>query len=214
MSFQSHLYPVFIDLKGRSVLVVGGGKVACRKIGHLMQAGAAITVVCTDYDVRIGLLADKGLINLFVEPFSERFLDSMWLVIAATDDNQVNRRVFELAEQRRILCNVVDVPSLCRFQVPAVVRRGDLQLAISTAGKSPAFAKYLKKQLGFQFGRDINDKIDLLDQVRNAIKLKFPDSLEVRTRLNNMAVESPLLNELCKGEMTVDVFVNILYESV
>ncbi|MBN2064301.1 MAG: bifunctional precorrin-2 dehydrogenase/sirohydrochlorin ferrochelatase [Sedimentisphaerales bacterium] len=213
MSFQSSLYPVFIDLKGKSVLVVGGGKIACRKIGHLLQAGPEITVVCTEYDTPIGLLADKGLIKLFVEPFSQRFLDNMWLVIAATDDNQVNRQVFELAEQRRILCNVVDVPSLCRFQVPAIVKRGDLQLAISTAGKSPAYAKYLKKQLNSQFGRDVSDKIKILDQVRNAVKLKFPDSIEMRTRINNLAVESPLLNELCKGEMTIDFFVSCLSES-
>lgn len=213
MTSKKSLYPVYIDLSGKPVLVVGGGKIACRKLGPLLAAGADITVVSPAYDRRIGMLADRQLVKLVIQPFAERFLTGKWLVIAATDDSTVNRQVFELSERRGILCNVVDVPELCRFHVPAVVRRDLLQIAISTAGKSPALAKHLKKQIGEQFHSRYGVRIVALDTVRQRIKELYhgEENVQLRARLNVQAVSSPLLDKLEKGELSVEQFVSVLF---
>ncbi len=136
-------YPVFLNIRGRRCLVVGGGRVAVRKIIALLRAGASVIAVAKEICPRMNSIADR--IILYKRPFEESDVDgSLALVIGATDDENVNRRISQLAASRNILCNIVDRPELCSFFVPAQVRRGEITVAVSTGAASPRTARYLK----------------------------------------------------------------------
>jgi siroheme synthase-like protein len=138
------LYPVFLDLSGKRCLVVGGGRIALRKVLALLRAKAAVTVVTKECCGR--LLRLERAISLQLRPFSETDLTREYmLVIGATDNPEVNRTIFQKATDLNIPCNIVDQPALCSFVVPAKVRRGDVTVAISTNGVSPRLSKYLKR---------------------------------------------------------------------
>jgi precorrin-2 dehydrogenase/sirohydrochlorin ferrochelatase len=141
-------YPVVLKLAGRRCVVVGGGQVAARKVTALVRAAADVLVVAPDAAPDIDTLAETGGLRLERRAFEPADLDGAFLVIAATDRREVNRAVEEAARARGALLNVVDDPDACDFTVPALVRRRDVTLAISTGGRSPAFARYLREQLG------------------------------------------------------------------
>lgn len=162
-------YPVILDLRNRPAAVIGGGSVARRKAEVLIQDGARLTIIAPDVTDRLaGLIADHGL-EWRQRGFEPSDLDGCFLAVAATDDDAVNRAVFRAAEERRIFCNVVDQPHLCSFIVPAVVRRGDLILAISTSGASPVTARTIKENLAEQFDEAWGEYIDLLARVRRLV---------------------------------------------
>ena len=186
---KNSMYPMFVDLTDKPVLVVGGGKVASRKVESLLQAGASVTVVTLEAEEKISAMANAGKLNLIKGTFQESQLDNIWLVIASTDDSKVNRQVFEACEQRRIFCNVVDVPEFCRFHVPARVQRGGLQIAISTSGKSPALAKQIKKDLSEKYGTEYEEKLEVLNYIRNRIKELKPICQCNRAELNQKVLE-------------------------
>ena len=131
------LFPVYLNLYQRACLVVGGGSVASRKITHLLRCGARVTVVAPEAEAEIEQLARDGEIRWEPRGFEESDLEAMFLVFSATDEEGLNHRISTLCQERNIPINVVDDPRHCSFFVPAVVRRGSLALAISTAGKSP-----------------------------------------------------------------------------
>src|SRR5262245_26533707 len=135
---MTHYYPIAIDLTKKKVLIVGGGKVAARKVETLLEYGADVTVVSPQVEPEIEEFAQAGKIALKKKAYETADMDGITVVIAATDDKDVNTRVSEDAMACRALVNVVDVPELCDFIVPATVKRGDLLLAIWTGGKSPA----------------------------------------------------------------------------
>src|SRR5262245_32387512 len=126
-------YPVFIELKGRPVLVVGGGAVAERKVDSLVESEAAITVVSPEATRALVERAGRGEIALHRRPFIESDLDGVVLVISATDDASVQQQVAGVARSKKVLVNTADQPELCDFIVPAVVRRGDVLVAVSTS---------------------------------------------------------------------------------
>ena len=177
------LYPIFADLTGRPVLVVGGGAVAVRKVAALHAAGAGVTVVALHARREIAQLAAGGDVELLERAFVPADLDGKWLVVAATDDCELNGRIFREASARRILCNVVDLPDLCTFHVPAVVRRGLLQIAVSTGGASPAMARRIRERLEGEFGAEYGPLLEALLDLRNHLKVKHPDSQEQRRQL-------------------------------
>ena len=138
------LFPIFLKLKsGRECLVVGAGAVAESKIESLIVAESKILVVAPEAGSKVNVWARSGVIRWEPRKFQPSDLENMFLVIAATSSRDVNRQVFEEAQSRNILCNAVDDPEYCDFYYPAVVRRGDLQIAISTAGPPPARLKEL-----------------------------------------------------------------------
>jgi precorrin-2 dehydrogenase/sirohydrochlorin ferrochelatase len=184
------LYPLYLNLSGRPVLVVGAGRVAARKVGPLLAAGARVTVVAPDVSEEFDTLSGRDALSILKRPFTAGDLDGKWLVIAATGSAQVNRRVSELAEGACVLCNVVDEPDLCTFQVPAVVRRGLLQLAVSTGGSSPALAAHLRRRLEAEFGPAWAELIDALGDLRRHYRDKYPDDIATRGRLLKEFVES------------------------
>src|SRR5882724_2489927 len=146
------LFPMFMKLEGRSCLVVGAGTVGEPKIGSLVASGASVRVIALRATAAVAEWAKTGAITWEKRPFNNADLDHVFLVIVATNSRDLNATIFYEARQRNILCNVVDDPEHCDFYYPAVVRRGELQLAISTNGHSPALAQRIRRKLEIQFG--------------------------------------------------------------
>jgi len=146
------LFPMSLKLAGRQVLVVGAGKVGEPKIGGLLETGARIRVVALDATPPVREWARAGKVELELRGFTAEHLAGAFLAIVATSSRTLNERIYREAQMHGVLCNVVDVPDLCDFFYPSVVRRGDLQIAISTSGKSPSLAQKIRQQLEKQFG--------------------------------------------------------------
>jgi precorrin-2 dehydrogenase/sirohydrochlorin ferrochelatase len=146
------LFPMFMKLEGRRCLVVGAGKVGEPKIAGLLETGARIRVISLDATVAVREWAREGKIDLELRAFNSHDLDGAFLAVVATSSRTLNERVYGEAQARGVLCNVVDVPDLCDFFYPSIVRRGDLQIAVSTAGQSPSLAQKIRQGLEKQFG--------------------------------------------------------------
>jgi len=160
---------MFLKLEGRQCLVVGAGKVGEPKIVGLLETGARIRVVALDASPAVREWARAGTINLELRAFTVGDLDGAFLAVVATSSRTLNERVYHEAQKRGVLCNVVDVPDLCDFFYPAVVRRGDLQIAISTAGQSPSLAQKIRQQLEKQFGPGYATWVAELGETRKLI---------------------------------------------
>ncbi|HEY0503311.1 MAG TPA: siroheme synthase CysG [Lysobacter sp.] len=170
----SPLFPVFADLRGRAVLVVGGGTVALRKATALFEAGARVRVGAPVLNAELAALAAQGGIEVLHGEFAPQWLDDVWLAIAATDDESVNRAVAETGEARRVWVNVVDDAQASSVQIPARVDRGPLQLAISSGGAAPMLARQLREQLETQFDASLGELAELLGRERGRIRARFP----------------------------------------
>ncbi|GAB2522861.1 siroheme synthase CysG [Lysobacter humi (ex Lee et al. 2017)] len=169
------LFPLFVDLRGRRVLVVGGGPVARRKVTALLDAGARVRIGATAVMPELQALIDDGRIEAIHGRFDRVWLDDAWLVVAATDDLAVNRRVAEAATERRIWANVVDDAALSSVQVPARVERGPLQIAISSGGAAPMLARHLRETLEAQVDESWGALATLLARYRRLVRARFPD---------------------------------------
>jgi precorrin-2 dehydrogenase / sirohydrochlorin ferrochelatase len=207
----TNLFPMFMKLAGKQCLVVGAGKVGEPKIGGLIDTGARIHVVAIAASGQVREWADAGKIELELRPFSTGDLDGKFLAVVATASRSLNELVYREAQQRGVLCNVVDVPELCDFFYPAVVRRGDLQIAISTAGQSPSLAQILRQQLERQFGDGYTAWVEQLGATRRLVlasdldketKLELLHSLASREAFEGALAKVPVLStELsAKGE--------------
>ena len=185
------LFPIFIKLEGRPCLVVGAGEIAKAKIDSLLEAGARITVVAPDAEPEIQALATSDRIAWQKRRYQAADLQGAFLVIAATSDTVVNNSVFVDARRLGILCNAVDHPPNCNFYFPAVVRRGDLQLAISTAGESPAFAQKLRRAFETAFDQHLGDWLGAIGQVRREILAAYPASEARKRALHLLANSDP-----------------------
>jgi precorrin-2 dehydrogenase / sirohydrochlorin ferrochelatase len=162
-------YPINLDIRGRRCLVVGGGRVGARKVDTLLQCGGVVTVVSPDVMPKLVQLAADKVICLKQRAYRSTDVQGMFLVIGATDDEKLNRRIHTDADQLNLLCNIADRPEICNFILPAVVRRGDFVMAISTAGKSPAFAKHIRRQLEHQFGPEYGSLLELMGAIRTRL---------------------------------------------
>jgi precorrin-2 dehydrogenase/sirohydrochlorin ferrochelatase len=174
------LFPMFVKLAGRQCLVVGAGKVGEPKIGSLIETGARIRVVATVASAVVREWARRGKIELEVRAFTAEDLNGVFLAVVATASSHLNRSIYAEAQRRGVLCNVVDVPEYCDFFYPAVVQRGDLQIAISTAGQSPSLAQKLRQQLEKQFGDGYAAWVAELGETR---KLILASDLEKERKL-------------------------------
>ena len=161
-------YPVNLDIRKRNCLVVGGGAVATRKVKTLSDFNAIVTVVSPQFSEELIRMANNEIV-LKKRPYRKSDLEEMFLVIGATDDKAVNRQIYVDAEQLNKLCNIADQPQLCNFILPAIVNRGDLLIAISTSGQSPAFAKKLRKELESQFGEEYGFLLNLMGAIRKKL---------------------------------------------
>jgi precorrin-2 dehydrogenase / sirohydrochlorin ferrochelatase len=167
-------YPIALVLDGKSCLVVGGGEIADGKLDALLLAGAVVTVVSPEVRPRIAALAADGQITLHQRPYRTSDLDGTYLAIAATDDRSTNARMVTEARAAGILTQAVDDIPYCDFFAVAIVRRGDLQLGISTHGRSPAFARWMRERLDTELPTEYGDLLAVLGDVRDTIKARGP----------------------------------------
>jgi len=192
-------YPMMMDLKGRPTLVVGGGDVAARKIEMLVSCGSKVKVVAPQIDASLNHLIDSGEVTHIKEKYQTKHLESAVLVIASTDNEEVNKKVFDDAETKQIPVNVVDVPPLCRFIVPSIVEEGDLLIAISTSGKSPAMSKRIRKELQQKFGAEYGTALTVMGKVRELAKAQL-SNLDERMRILSKIANSDIIERIKKGE--------------
>ncbi len=169
-------YPAILDLKRRSCLVVGAGSVGEEKIKGLLTASATVKVVSKQTSDWVRELAERGEIDLKLSWYEESDIENCFLAIAATENKDTNKQVFDHAEKRGILCNVVDVPELCNFTLPSVHRIDDLIIAISTGGASPALARKLRLEISDTYGKEHADELKVLGALRNELKGRYPDA--------------------------------------
>jgi precorrin-2 dehydrogenase/sirohydrochlorin ferrochelatase len=194
-------YPIFAIIEDKPCLVVGGGAVGERKVQDLLEAGARVTVLSPKLTPALAELAAADRISWRREEFTPEHLTGMALVMAATDDRRLNARVSAAAQERGLWVNVADDPELCTFIVPAQVRRGDLSLAISTGGASPALARKLRQELQQQFGPEYRPYLALLKGLRARLlseRRNHPENAALFHRL----VASPLREAVAQGDRT------------
>ncbi len=191
--------PIFIDLKTRPCLVVGGGEVAARKVSLLRKAGARVHVVAPELCRELAELAQAGEIEHSPRRFQTQDLDGQTLVIAATDQESVNAQVSELAKARNLPVNVVDQPELCGFIMPSIIDRSPVQIAISTGGASPVLARLLRTRLESYLPAAYGRLAKLVDGFREQVKKRFP-STELRRRFWENVLEGPVAEQLFAGK--------------
>lgn len=165
-------YPIMMNLEGKEVLVIGGGRVAFRKVGGLLESGALVTLISPEIDDGLKKLSDSGKIRWIAERFQESLMHSysnVALIFGTTDRRDVNVRIFEASMHSRIPCNIADMPDLCTFFVPAVINQGDLLIAVSTGGSSPALARRIREELEKKFGPEYAVLTKLLGELRSQV---------------------------------------------
>ena len=188
-------YPVNLDIKNRHCLVVGGGRVGLRKVKTLITCGALVTVVGSEIGDELQLLSNSTGITIKQRPYRSTDLGNMFLVIGATDNEDVNRRISEDAEKVNMLCNIADRPKVCNFILPAIIQRGDLVMTVSTSGKSPAFAKKLKKNLEIEFGEEYAEFLCLMGAVRKKL-LSAEHAPEAHKHLFEQLIDGNLIDHI------------------
>ncbi|MBW2610357.1 MAG: bifunctional precorrin-2 dehydrogenase/sirohydrochlorin ferrochelatase [Deltaproteobacteria bacterium] len=192
-------YPILVDLKEKKVIVVGGGTVAQRKVETLLEYDAVVHLMSRELTPALQRYVEEGMIKFLGKEFSGDVLDGAFLVIAATDDPEVNRRVSEFAKEKGLLVNAVDQPSDCSFIVPAIVKRGDLLVAVSTSGKSPALARRIRENLDTQFGSEYEEFLRLMGRVRKEV-LSRGLSQEEKSRVFHELVDSDILESITRKD--------------
>ena len=193
-------YPVNLDIRNRKCLVVGGGDVGTRKVITLLDCGAIVVVVSPEVTEKIAELSNKGLIKLERRGFKPTDLDQIFLVIGATDNPELNRQIHTEAERFGMLCNIADRPEVCNFILPAIVNRGDLIIAISTSGKSPAFAKKMRKDLEKEFGTEYADFLTLMGGIRTKL-LSEDHEPEAHKHLFENLIKRDVVNLIKQGDI-------------
>ncbi len=187
---MNDLYPIFLKVRGRRALVVGGGQMAVHRVGQLVAAGAEVTVIALEPDDSLVSLARAGTIALRRRAFARSDVTrDYFLVVGATDDPEAQRALADQAEELGMLYNVVDSPARCNFHTPAVVERGDLKIAISTNGESPVLARRLREELEAVFPAAAGEWLKQLGSLRARLRFELPPDLETRKRIIEEVIE-------------------------
>ncbi len=192
------LYPIFLKLEEKKCLVVGGGRVAERKTRSLLAAGANVKLVAKKTTTALSRLARERKIRLLKKYFVPSHLKDVSLVLCATDDKKLNSRVAREARRRGILVNVADSPELCDFFLPAALRRGHFQIAVSTAGGSPAIAKRVRDELARRYGKEYGELTGLMRSMRLKVIREIPE--ERRTAVLNAMIAPRIVRLLRRGQ--------------
>jgi precorrin-2 dehydrogenase/sirohydrochlorin ferrochelatase len=192
-------YPIAVDLQDKKVVVVGGGTVAKRKIDALLQCGADVYLISLELIPELKRLLKDGKVKLIGRRLIKAYLKGAVLIIASTDDSALNLKVSAFAKKMGIPVNVVDRPADSDFIVPSVIRRGDLLIAVSTSGKSPALSKRIRERLGRQFGNEYKDFLMMMGRLRNEI-LSRRLSQEENSRMFHQLVDSTILDSIRKKD--------------
>jgi precorrin-2 dehydrogenase / sirohydrochlorin ferrochelatase len=182
-------YPIFLNLSGRRCVVVGGGPVAERKIEGLLEAGASVTVVSPALTTKLKTLVKEKKVRHFMRDYRKGDLSGYRLALVATDDGQVNRAVYEEAQELDVFINSADDPAHCDFILPSVLRRGELQVAVASGGSSPALSRMIREELEKYFTEDYAALSELVAEVRRELKE------------NNVSVDSEAWRRALDGDM-------------
>ncbi|MBF0593623.1 MAG: bifunctional precorrin-2 dehydrogenase/sirohydrochlorin ferrochelatase [Candidatus Omnitrophica bacterium] len=197
---QKAYYPINVDLKDRQCLVVGGGEIAERKVASLLECDAMVTVVSPDVTKKLAALASKGKISHIKQKYQDKYIKNVFLVIAATDDQTVNTLIARHAGKRNILLNVVDVPELCNFIVPSVIRQGPMVMGISTSGHSPVFAQKFREKCEKCVTPAVGAFVKMMGNSRKEVK-GCCDSIPKRKDVYLEMINSPILSLLEQGKI-------------
>ena len=197
MALPDALYPVNLALEGRRCVVVGGGAVAARKVEGLVAAGADVVVIAPSVDEPILSRRDISIIK---RRYRKGDLDGAWLAIAATDDRMVNRQVHADGEAGRVWVNAADDPPACSFTLPAVMRRGPVQVAVSTSGHSPALAAWIRSQIAELLGPEVALLAEWLSEAREEMKASGRSTEDVDWRT---ALDSDMLELIRSGQVAL-----------
>jgi siroheme synthase-like protein len=193
-------YPAFLDLTGRRCLVVGGGPVGTEKAEKLIEAGAYVRLVSPEITPELeGRVAGGSIAEFHRRGYASGDLDGCLLAIAATDDACVNRCVWEDAEARRMLVNVVDVPPLCNFIVPSVMRHGELAVAVSTGGASPVVARTVRQRIEGAIGPEWGELVTMMRATREELKARY-DTMPARAAAVEQLLETDIVERLAAGD--------------
>ncbi len=195
---MAHLYPIYLSMDAKACLIVGGGKVAERKVASLLEYQAQVRLVSPRVEMNIEKWASDGLISWTPRGFLPQDLDGIFMVFIATDEAELNQEIAVLCRQRGIMVNAVDDPPNCDFFVPSVLRRNSLSIAISTEGKSPLYAARLRRELEAIISEEHGQFVDLLGSLRERIKKSDLD-INQRKKLFTTLVESDLLELIQAG---------------
>lgn len=189
------LYPVNLVVEDVRCVVVGGGEVAVRKVRGLLDAGAIVTVISPNIHPDLYKMEKQGKVNLVDREYQFGDLEGAALVIAATDDEEMNEIVAQDAVEENVLANVADNPALCRFTLPAVVRRGDVTVAVGTGGLSPALARKLKEKLEKTVGPEYGELARILGELRERFTERGVSLAEMKDRFVSL-IDSDLLESI------------------
>lgn len=200
MPMPEVLLPVMLRVQGKRCVVIGGGEVAAQKVQPLVECGAEVVIVSPDLCDELAVLVQEGKAHWIPQSYEASVLDGAFLVFACTDDNAVNRQVFADCEARRIWCNVVDVPNLCSFFMPSILRRGELVVAVSTSGNSPAFARQVRLFLERIIGDEFGTLTALLGELKDEVRRKLP-MIEARRQFVCKVWESDIWQHLRDGDL-------------
>jgi precorrin-2 dehydrogenase/sirohydrochlorin ferrochelatase len=196
---ESYHFPINLDVRHRKCLVIGGGKVAERKVLSLLNCGAKVSVVSLDLTDDLRKLADKGAIEFESRQYNTDDLKECFLVISAVDDKEINSRIADDCLECNILVNAVDDPARCSFTVPSVLRRGPLCVTVSTQGKSPLLSKKIRENLETLFGPEYSELAELMGKIRKQVLENVSDS-EKRRRIFECLIDSNILELIREGK--------------
>jgi len=191
-------YPVCLDIVGERCVVVGGGEVAERKVRGLLECGAKVALVAQDLTPSLRAMKDAGEIEKVSDDYKKEDLEGAFLVIGATDREDVNERVYRDAHDRGALVNIVDVPARCNFIVPSLFRRGDLLVAVSSGGKSPALARRVREEIAEHYGPEYVTLLRLMGVLRDKIVARGASSAENRVLFESV-LDSDILRYIREG---------------
>ena len=183
-------YPIYLDIRDKRCVVIGGGDVAERKVFSLLNAGAKVTVVSPAVTAVLKGISEAGRLEIKERPFSKRDLKGAFLAYAATDNEDINYKISEEARKMGVLLNIVDKPEMCDFILPSVVERGPLSIAISTGGASPAFAKRLRLEMEERYGEEYALFLEIMAAIRRKLLTKEVESVKKRKFFNKLASSS------------------------
>jgi len=192
-------YPVYIELRNQSCVVIGGGKIAEGKVEGLLAVEARVTVISPELSPRLQELSNQKQITYIPRPYQAGDLTGAFMVICATDQAEINHQVWQEASANRQLVNVVDDTPRCNFIAPSILRKGDLTIAISTSGKAPALAVRLKERFQREIGPEYERFLELAGELREPLAKHIPD-FETRKALWYELVDSDILEVLARGE--------------
>lgn len=195
---MTNYYPVNLDLQKRKCLVVGGGKVAERKIEGLLECGALVKIISPDLTPKLQEIVQAGQVDYSYQEFQEKDLEGIFLVIGATNVSAVNEQVAQAALANNILVNIVDAAPLSNFIVPSTHRQGLLSISISTGGASPALAAKIRREIGKSYGQEYAEFLELLQEFRSQVIGKYPNQKD-RKKVFQSIIDSDILELIREG---------------